>query len=98
MPITFSVILPPNPRGKISTNSQINPGTSDENKNSKVCTIKIILDSGASASIVRKDVLRERHKILKDNKNKWSTMAASFIIKYKLKLPVLNHTTENNAK
>ena len=63
-PITFGVILPPKLLSKISTNSQINPGTSDENKNYKVCTIKILLDSGANASIVRKDVLYERHKIL----------------------------------
>ena len=38
-------------------------------KKSKVCTIKILLhsniDSGASASIVRKDVWYERHRILK---------------------------------
>ena len=47
-PITFGVILPQNPRGKNSTNSQINPATSDDNRNSKVCTIKILLDSGAS--------------------------------------------------
>ena len=40
-PITFGVILSPNPRGKNSTNSQINPGTSNENKNFKVRTIKI---------------------------------------------------------
>ena len=46
-------------------NSQINPGTSDENHNSNTRAIKILLDSGASASIVRKDVLYERHKILK---------------------------------
>ena len=50
----------------------------DENKNSKVRTIKILLDSGASASIVRKDVLHVRHKILKDKKNKWSTMAGTY--------------------
>ena len=31
-----------------------------------------------SASIIRKDVLHERHKILKDKKNKWSTMAGTF--------------------
>ena len=67
--ITFGVILPPNLRSKISTNSQINPVNSDENRNSKVCTIKILLDSGASASIVRKDVLYKRHKILKDKKS-----------------------------
>ena len=32
-PITFGVILPPKLRGKISTNSQIIPVNSDENKN-----------------------------------------------------------------
>ena len=43
-PITFGIILPPNPCGKNSTNSQIYPGTLDENKNSKLRTIKILLD------------------------------------------------------
>ena len=47
-PITFGVISPQNPRGKNSSNSQINPTTSNENKYSKVRTIKILLDSGAS--------------------------------------------------
>ena len=41
LPITFSAISPPNPRGKNSTNSKINPGTLDENQNFKVHTIKI---------------------------------------------------------
>ena len=68
-PITFGVILPPKLCGKISTNSQINLATSDENRNSKVRTIKILLDSSANASIVRKDALYERHKILNDKKN-----------------------------
>ena len=40
-PINFGVILPPKLRSEISTNSQISPGTSDENWNSKVHTIKI---------------------------------------------------------
>ena len=65
-PITLSVIYATNPRGKNSTNSQINQTTSDENRNSKVCTVKIFLDSGASASIVHKDVLYQRHRNLKD--------------------------------
>ena len=52
--------------------------TSNENRDSKVPTIKILLDSGASALIVRKDLLYERHKILKDKKNIWSTMAGTF--------------------
>ena len=84
-------MLPPNLRGKISTNSQINPITSDENRNSKTHTIKILLDSGAGASIVRKGVLYKRHKINKDKKNKWSTMAGTFITTFVteiiLKLP-----------
>ena len=70
-PKTFDIILPPNPRGKNSTNSQINPGTSDENKNSKVYTIKILLDTSTIASIVHKDVLYEHCRILQDQKNKW---------------------------
>ena len=74
LPIIFGIILPSNPQGKNSTNSQINPGTTDENKKSNVHTIRVLLDSGASALIIRKDVLHERHKILKDKKNKWSTM------------------------
>ena len=37
--ITFGVILAPNLRGKISTNSQINLISLDENQISKVCTI-----------------------------------------------------------
>ena len=50
----------------------------DGNKNSKVHAIKILLDSGAGASIVRKDILYKRHRIFKDKKNKWSTMAGNF--------------------
>ena len=56
-PITFGVISPLKLRRKISTNSQNNPGTPDENQNSKVSTLIILLDSGASASIICKDVL-----------------------------------------
>ena len=40
-PITFGVNLPPKLRGENSTNSQTYPGTTDENKSSKVCMIKI---------------------------------------------------------
>ena len=38
----------------MSTNSQISSETSAENKNSKVWTIKILLDSVANTSIVYK--------------------------------------------
>ena len=95
LPIAFGVILPPKLRGKNSTNSQNNPITLYVNRNSKVYTIKSLLDSGASASIVRKDVLYERLKILKDKNNKWSTMAgifySTFVTEIILKLPEFNH-------
>ena len=68
LPRTFGIMLSLYSRGKYSTNSQIDPGIMDENWNSKVCTIKILLDSGAGASIVRKDILHERHRILKQKK------------------------------
>ena len=45
----------------------------DENKNCKLHTIKILLDSGASASNVSKDVLHDKNK-----KYKWSIMAGTF--------------------
>ena len=56
LPIIFGVIWSPKLRNKISTNSQISP------ENSKVHTIKILLYSGASASIVCKDVLYDEHE------------------------------------
>ena len=100
--ITFGFILPPKLHGKISTNSQSNPVNLDENKNSKVRTINILFDSDASASIVCKDVFYECHKILKDKKNKCSTMAGTFsttsIIETILKLPESNHTAKIYAK
>ena len=67
-PITFGEILPPRLCGIISTNSQINLVNLDDNKRSKVRTIKIFLDNGASASIIPKHVFYERHKILKDER------------------------------
>ena len=70
----------------------------DENKNSKVYIIKILVDSGVSASIICKDILHECHKILKDKKNKWSTMAGTlnttFVTEIILILPELNHSAE----
>ena len=101
-PNTFGVILLLTLRGKISTNSQVNLITSDENKNSNVCTIKILLDSGARSSIVHKDVLYERHQNLKDKKNKWSTMEGIFntalVTEIILKLPELINSAEIYAK
>ena len=85
--ITFGVILPPNPPSKNLTNSQINPGTSDENENSKVRTINLLLESGAGATIVCKDVLYERHRILKDK--------TTFVAEIILKLLQSNHSIIN---
>ena len=56
----------------------------------------VLLDSGASASIVHKDILYERHRNHKDKKNKWSTMAGTFnttfVTEIILKLLELNHS------
>ena len=55
LPITFGIILSPNPRSKNSTNSQVNLGTTGNNKNPKVCNIKkILLDSVANKRRTRK--------------------------------------------
>ena len=68
LPITFCVILPPNSRGKNSTNFYINPGTLKENDIHKIHTIKILLDSSASASIVHKDVLYNVTELFRINR------------------------------
>ena len=100
--ITFSIILLANPRGKNSINSQINPGSTDDSQNSKVCTINILLDSGTSESIVHKDVLHKGNQTLKDKKNKRLTMAGIFntylLVELKLKLPESNHSAKIYAK
>ena len=59
LPITLGVILPSTLRGKNSINSQNDPGTLHENKTSNVHTIKILLDSDASASTIRNNILYE---------------------------------------
>ena len=98
MPITSGIILYPNPCSETSTNSQINLGTTNENKKSKVGAIKIWLNSDASASIVHIDIQHKRNQILKDKKNNWSTIAeflnTTFVTELKLTLPEFNHTKE----
>ena len=68
MTLTFGIILSSSPYTENWTNSQIYPATLDENKNSKVHTIKILVGGSASALIVRKGILYERYKILKDER------------------------------
>ena len=96
------MILPSNPCGKNPTNSQINQETADENKYSKARTIKILLDNSASVSIVHKDVLYKHHRVFKDKKNKWSTMAetlnTTFVTEIILELSELNPSAEIYAK
>ena len=100
MPITFGTVLTPKTRGKKSTNSQISPGTTDENKNAKkqVCNIIILLDSVNSALIVHNDGFHKHHNFLKQNKNKWSTIPVTFITtsttELKVKLLESNHIKE----
>ena len=79
-PIIFGIILS-------SKNKVNNLGRSQNNfrspgENTKVHTIKILLDSGASDLIVRKNVLSKYHNILKNKTSNWSTMAGMFNIYY----------------
>ena len=70
-------------------------------KYTKVCTIKNLLDSGASALIVFKDNLHKYQRIPKYKKNKWFTLPGifntAFILDSKFKLPELNHTEDTYA-
>ena len=67
-------------------------------KNSKVHTINISLNSGASASNKGTDVLHKRRKIFRDKKNKPSTMAGTFITTSVTELPEINPTAEIYTK
>ena len=66
LPSTFLIIVTSDEFGENPINSQIQLGTMDEDRKSNVLTIKISLDSGASASTVRRNVLHRRRKIFKD--------------------------------
>ena len=64
---------------------------------SKSRYVKILMDSGASASIIHDSFVRtNKFNTRKTSANKWSTMAGSFLTSYevevKLKLPELNFT------
>ena len=60
------------------------------------------LDRGASASFICRYVLHGHQKILKQKKNKWSTMTGTFNTasktELKLKLPGFNHSPEAAKK
>ena len=66
--IIIGIMLPLNLRSKNAKKSQMNSGTTGGNKNSKVHTVKILLDCNVGASIVCKEVLYKSLKILKDRK------------------------------
>ena len=64
--------------------------------------VKILLDSGASASIISEKYVRKKNYYLeKTTSNTWSTMAGSFATSYEtevqLKLPELYHTAHITA-
>ena len=61
-------------------------------------TVKILLDSGASASIIRHTYVRKNKLATKNVTNQWTTIAGTFntnqIVNINLKLPELNSTAE----
>ena len=63
-----------------------------------VCLDEILICDKASESIKRKEMLYKQRKILKDKKNKWSTIAGkfntTFVTEIILKLLELYHSAE----
>ena len=95
VPIVFGNLLPTYSaivRKKTPKNQRVSK------KDSKPSAyVKILLDSGASASIVHERYVRNNnYSLRKTTKNTWSTMAGSFATSYEteinLKLPELYHT------
>ena len=78
LPVAFGSILILKLQRKNLAYFQMSPGTPDkkQNSNKQESTIKSLLDYGASKSIVYRDILHERHKIIEQKKN-WSSIAGT---------------------
>ena len=93
VPITFGELIP---KDKIRKND-LNMSILQNDMHSTSRYTKILMDSGASASIIHDSFVRtNKFNTRKTSANKWSTMAGSFSTSYevevKLKLPELNVT------
>ena len=81
------------------TIEQINKSTVDKvRRKSTDTTVEILLDSRASASIIRHSYLRKNKLATKNVTHQWITMAGTLntiqIVNINLKLPELNSTAE----
>ena len=98
VPITFGILLPSGCTNKSSTVHTENMShTKIRAPIGSSTYIKMLLDSGASASIISENCVRTKNYYLRKTlSNTWSTMAGSFATSYEtevnLKLPELFHT------
>ena len=104
VPITFGLIVNNSSSNKTSQQTvslRRNKRTNDTNdkkmkKNKK--PVRILLDSGASASIISKDFVVKENYVKSNASQEWLTMAGTFkttrVAYVALKLPELNHTAE----
>ena len=81
------------------TIEQINKSTVDKvRRKSTDRMVKILIDSGASASIIRHSYILKNKLTTKNFTNQWTTMTGTFntnqIVNINLKLPELNSTAE----
>ena len=108
VPITFGLIVSKfdskNSSQKVNISSKNDSAISTTNKKitSTKKPVRILLDSGASASIIHKDFVTARDYSKSNNTQLWTTVAGTFkttrTAHVTLKLPELNHTAEINAE
>ena len=108
VPITFgSIISRVNNHDKNSKLKKVkkkNDTISIDNKkdNYENQSVKILLDSGASASIISNSYVAKNDYVKNKTSSNWATMAGTFktnrVATVSLKLPELNHTAEISEK
>ena len=110
VPIVFGTLLPTGKDTKSKNNKKNNyvlkqnmSHTLNPNKTGQSTYVKILLDSGASASIINEKYARKENYFLrKTSSNTWTTMAGSFATSYetevKLQLSELFRTAHISAQ
>ena len=104
VPITFGLILTNKPTKVDSSTKRTQKVSRSKNLNRKETKyVKVLLDSGASASIIHQSYVRKNnYDFRKTSANAWTTMAGSFSTSYEttinLTLPELNPTAHISAK
>ena len=107
VPITFGLIvnkiseIKNNPKTIFSHQKKRTNSTNSKKIKKIKKPVRILLDSGASASIIHKDFVSKENYVKSKDVQQWTTMAGTFkttrTAHVTLKLPELNHTAEISA-